>query len=196
VKKRIVKISNLLRVGKDGKNDFAKYDYFKPDDVLKNLNPLLEEHNLITIFNLKNEGDFYKAVLTVEDTESDQKVEYVFDICKATVKGANEAQNSGATMTYAKRYSLMNAFNIADNEADFDSKKPDTSKQSKPNEKITTVSKITTEQAKRLFAIAKGNETLVRTLLEKYGFKSTKDIPAADYKTICEEVEFEVKKAS
>jgi len=53
VKKRIVKICNAFRVGKDGKNTFSNYDYFKPDDILKTLNPLLEEHELISIFNLK-----------------------------------------------------------------------------------------------------------------------------------------------
>ena len=116
VKKRIVKICNAFRVGKDGKNTFSNYDYFKPDDILKTLNPLLEEHELISIFNLKTHE-------TKEGYNSEDKVDYQFDIEKAEVKGANKAQNSGATLTYAKRYSLMNAFNIADNDDDFDSDK-------------------------------------------------------------------------
>jgi hypothetical protein len=123
VKKRIVRIMNQLRLDKDGKNTFSNYDYFKPDDILRKLNPLLEENNLITIFNLKNNNEYYVAQLIVEDTESDAKVTYEFDISKATVKGANEAQNSGATMTYAKRYILMNVFNIADDKDDFDKSK-------------------------------------------------------------------------
>lgn len=126
VKKRIVMISNLLRLEKTGKNTFSNYDYFKPDLILQALNPLLEQYNLITIFNLKThdtkEG-YYTALLTIEDTESNDKVDYNFEIGMAEVKGANKSQNSGATFTYAKRYSLMNAFNIADDSVDFDSKK-------------------------------------------------------------------------
>lgn len=201
VKKRITIISNKLRLGKDGKNTFSGYEYFKPDDILKKLNPLLEELELITIFSLKNQGDYYTAILTVEDTESDSKVEYTFDIAKATVKGANEAQNSGATLTYAKRYSLMNAFNIADNDMDFDSDKMDKPKQSSnnsksgqapsKNNKTQTISK---DQARRIFAIS-SDEVLVRRILEKYKYASTKDITVHDYEFICHELELESKKA-
>ena len=48
------------------------------------------------------------------------KVEIHFDIPLTTVAGASEAQNAGATMTYCKRYMIMNAFNIAENEVDPD----------------------------------------------------------------------------
>jgi len=126
VKKRIAIITNEIRVGKDGRNTFSNYDYLKPDSLLNALNPLLEEYNLITHFNLEKimeKDNTYKATLTVEDTESDDKVVYIFDIDRASVKGANDAQNCGATMTYAKRYSLTNAFNIADNDIDLDSNK-------------------------------------------------------------------------
>jgi len=127
VKKRIVKISNLLRVKKEGENKFANYIYFQPDAILANLNPLLEEYNLFTKFQLRihpEKDNFYVGELTIEDVDNaDDKQVYYFDIEKAEVKGANPAQNSGATLTYGKRYSLMNAFNIADNDDDFDSNK-------------------------------------------------------------------------
>jgi hypothetical protein len=123
VKKRISIITNELRVSKDGKNTFSNYNYFKPDDIFQKLNPLLEKYNLISPFNLYQKENIYEAILTIEDTDSEDKVVYHFDISKAEVKGANAAQNSGATLTYAKRYSLMNAFNIADNDDDFDSDK-------------------------------------------------------------------------
>lgn len=119
--KKIINIQNELRITKDGENTFSKYEYFKPDTILKLLNPLLQKHGVYTKFNLNYKQDYYQAELILADTESEQKEIYNFDILKATVKGANEAQNSGATLTYAKRYSLMNAFNIAENNSDFDS---------------------------------------------------------------------------
>ena len=110
---------NELRASKDGKNSFANYNYFKPDDLLNLLNPLLLKHGVFCKFNLIYKETYYEAELILADDKLEEK--YRFDIMKATVKGANEAQNSGATLTYAKRYSLMNAFNIAENDADFDS---------------------------------------------------------------------------
>lgn len=119
LQKKIITITNELRAQKDGKNSFANYNYFKPDDLLNLLNPLLLKHDLFCKFNLTYKDSYYEAELILADDK--EKEIYKFDILKATVKGANEAQNSGATLTYAKRYSLMNAFNIAENDADFDS---------------------------------------------------------------------------
>lgn len=119
---KITEIQNELRVTKDGENTFAKYTYFQPDTILRILNPLLKKHGVFTLFNLNLKGEYYQAELKLIDTlKPEDFVLYNFDILKATVKGANEAQNSGATLTYAKRYSLMNALNIAENSADFDS---------------------------------------------------------------------------
>lgn len=53
---------------------------------------------------------------------------------------------------------------------------------------------ITEKQAKRLFAIAKGETKeqkadSVKMIIEKYGYKNTTDITKADYKDICDEIE-------
>lgn len=125
VKQRIVKISNEIRLQKDGTK--ARFEYFRPDDIMNAINPLLLKYDLITIFDMgySKEKEKYEGVLTIEDaTETDetkiQKVSYKFDISEASVMSANASQNDGATQTYCKRYMLMNAFNIADNDADPD----------------------------------------------------------------------------
>lgn len=202
VKKRIVLISNKLRIGKDGKNTFSNYNYFKPDDIMQALNPLLEEYNLILIFNLNNKESYYQAQLIVEDTESDDRQEYIFDIQKATVKGANEAQNSGATLTYAKRYILMNCFNIADNDADFDSDKMTKKSNSKYENKIpennntfsfpevrTENSILTDPQIKRAYSIAKSNnvsdEDLKKWVYTKFNKLNVGDLTRKEYDFLC-----------
>ena len=43
VKKRIIKIANLIRVKKEGENKFGNYMYFEPDAILSELNPLLRK---------------------------------------------------------------------------------------------------------------------------------------------------------
>jgi hypothetical protein len=125
LKKKIVEISNKLRITKEGENPFAKFSYFKPDDILKSINPILEEYNIFMSFNLpyNKEKLMYEGVLYFEDLDDDkQNLTYKFDIPLTKVVGASEAQGAGATLTYAKRYSIMNAFSIADNEDDLDSK--------------------------------------------------------------------------
>jgi hypothetical protein len=179
VKKRIVKISNEIRIDKEGKNTFSNYDYFKPDDILKKLNPLLEENNIIAIFNLKThetKDGYYAALLTIEDMDSEERVNYQFDIEKAEVKGANKAQNSGATLTYAKRYSLMNAFNIADNDDDFDSKKKPKGN-SDPQAKLT---KSIKERVNDMLNVFNSDLQVTKEQIEKHMNKKIDSINDAD----------------
>lgn len=124
VKQKIVYISNEIRLEKEGKNPFQNFDYFRPDDIAKAINPLLEKHKIIIKFNMPFDGvsKMYQCSLTVENIEDENKEEYRFDIPLTTVKGSSEAQGAGATMTYAKRYMIMNVFNIAENANDLDSK--------------------------------------------------------------------------
>lgn len=53
-----------------------------------------------------------------------------------------------------------------------------------------TVEKTISEaQAKRLFAIAGGNEEVVRNNLQKYGYQRTQEIKMGEYNKFCEEIE-------
>jgi hypothetical protein len=53
--------------------------------------------------------------------------------------------------------------------------------------------KISDPQRKRLFAISKGNETLLNRIIGKYGYEHTADISRSDYEAICTETEAMVK---
>lgn len=124
IKTRIMKIANELRVSRDSENTFAHYTYISPDVILRSLNPLLLKYELITHFTLEPFEEGFKGILLIEDLDANDNIVYVIFIDRADVKGANKAQISGATLTYAKRYCLMNAFNIADNSDDLDTMKP------------------------------------------------------------------------
>ena len=52
---------------------------------------------------------------------------------------------------------------------------------------------ISQAQAKRMFAIAKGDDELVRATMEKYGYKSSSSIKKTDYNRICDEIEAGVR---
>jgi len=185
VKKRIVKISNLLRVKKEGENKFANYIYFQPDAILANLNPLLEEYNLFTKFQLRihpEKDNFYVGELTIEDVDNaDDKQVYYFDIEKAEVKGANPAQNSGATLTYGKRYSLMNAFNIADNDDDFDSNKmTELQKKGTNNAQNNNIKKSTKDRVNDMVNVFKKEFDISKEQIEKFIGKKVENINDAE----------------
>ncbi len=138
VKQRIIKITNEIRIERKGKNDFHKFEYFRPDDVLQALNPLLDKYNLIMLFNMEflAESQMYKGTLRLEDLkDQNDAIDYRFDIPLTDVSGSSKAQGAGATQTYCKRYMIMNTFNIAENNSDLDSMKHKPVKQSKSDEK-------------------------------------------------------------
>ena len=51
---------------------------------------------------------------------------------------------------------------------------------------------ISTNQAKRIFAIAGGNQDAIKKVISKYGYTGTKDIAIKDYNNICRDIEMEV----
>lgn len=64
-------------------------------------------------------------------------------------------------------------------------------------QKTTTTAKtvektISEAQAKRLFAIAGGNEEVVRNNLQKYGYQRTQEIKMSEYNKFCEEIEAKI----
>lgn len=122
---KINAIRDEVVVSKDAKNAHKNYDYFSPDSINKSLQPLLSKYNLFDMFHLtwNVEKQMYEATYTIQDAEESGEVIFRFDIKMADIAGANGAQESGGTMTYAKRYCQMNAFNIADNSLDLDNDK-------------------------------------------------------------------------
>jgi len=55
---------------------------------------------------------------------------------------------------------------------------------------------ISTAQAKRMFALAEGDQDIVRQILDKYGYQSTKDVKKIDYDKMCTEIENAAKEKS
>jgi hypothetical protein len=55
---------------------------------------------------------------------------------------------------------------------------------------------ISTAQAKRMFALAEGDQEIVRQILDKYGYQSTKDVKKIDYEKMCAEIENAAKEKS
>jgi len=187
---KVLKITNELKVKKNGKNTFSKYDYFKLEDIQDALNPLLEKYGVFMQYTLTQntvtsgkEDSFHSVLSLIDALNQESKVEYIADIEKAEVKGASGIQMSGATLTYGKRQAIMNAFNLSEEDDDpnsdiHDKKNPKnvvTQSQPKVNPLEEKIEK--TIKAFRVFAVS-------REQIEKKIGKTMNKFVDADWDTV------------
>jgi len=117
-----------LGLKKTGQNKFAGYSYFELGDILPAVNNINRELGLCTHVTFDNEF----AKLTIFDVDSDKSLEFTSPMAKATLKGAHDIQNLGATETYQRRYLYMSAYEIVEADA------VDSSKGKAPKELVNT----------------------------------------------------------
>jgi hypothetical protein len=185
-----------MNLKKTGSNPHLKLKYYELGDFIPEINKLLLKHKLMSKIDFTD-----VSTLTIIDTEKPEStIEFVSPSAGAVLKNCHDVQNMGASQTYMRRYLYMNAFEIVEHD-DLDGtlgqdapppKKPTpptTPPTAKPETPPTGVKLISDAQRKRLFAIAKGDEALLRVICAKCGYESTKDISMADYNTICDLVE-------
>jgi len=120
-----IKKSNLE---KKGWNEYSKYKYYLPEQIDALVYSACLEQKLFYKFDLLNGEYGLYGQLTVIDLES--KEEAIF--CAATeipqITATNASQQMGGAMTFVNRYLLMFAFDIVDNNLDFDTLKPNNKK--------------------------------------------------------------------
>lgn len=122
------------KMQKEGKNDFAKYKYFTPDQVTKLVNDACFDQKLLTEFRIIEGERGYEACFSIVCVETGEMRDYRFPAVMPEIKGANASQQMGGAITYFERYCKMSVFGIVDNNLDFDSS----------IEKKTAVTKTTT----------------------------------------------------
>lgn len=96
------------KIGKDGKNTFAKYNYFRLDDILNAVAPIMVEIGLIdTTPNFTWDAERSLFVLRATLVNTDDPTDVItseFEILHDNIKGQTGQQASGSTNTYARRY--------------------------------------------------------------------------------------------
>ena len=140
-----VELQNM-NLKKTGNNKFAGFTYFELSDFLPTINELCEKHGLFTRTSFTSE----LAMLEVINAEAPEEVIlFTSPQAEATLKGCHAIQNVGAVETYQRRYLLMVAFEIVEN----DSLDPTVTndKKNTPAKGKTTISQA---QLNRLYAIA------------------------------------------
>lgn len=98
---------------KSGYNSFAKYSYFELGDFLPTINELMETNKVTTSFSVYGKN----AVLKVINAEKPEElVRFEIPVAEANLKGATPIQELGARITYLRRYAMLIAFEIVEND--------------------------------------------------------------------------------
>ncbi|WKZ93574.1 ERF family protein [Chimaeribacter arupi] len=119
---RLAEIQRALNAPKNQYNSFGKYNYRSCEDILEGVKPLLNGLFLSISDDIVLIGDRYyvKATAIITDGESSHTASAM---AREAIdkKGMDEAQITGATSSYARKYCLNGLFGIDDSkDADTD----------------------------------------------------------------------------
>lgn len=126
ITEKLLKSRKMIKetsIKKEGRNTFSKYDYFTPSQVSELVNDVCQELNIITLFSLEKDEFGLYGHLSIADTEGkeNQRLDFQMRTEMPSITATNMTQQMGGCETYTKRYMLMSAFDITDNNLDFDS---------------------------------------------------------------------------
>ena len=130
IAKHLNMIQTKLNAPKNQRNNFGNYNYRNCEDILQALKPLLSECGCFVFVSdsVQMVGDriYIKATATISDGDNQISVDG-FAREPISKKGMDDAQLTGATSSYARKYALNGLFAIDDNkDADsYDNRQPD-----------------------------------------------------------------------
>lgn len=101
-----------MGVKKSGKNSYAGYTYYELSDIIPAINKLADKLKFCCVINFTND----LAKLDFCDLEKDERITFTSPMSSASLKGAMEVQNTGAVITYLKRYLYLNCFEIVEDD--------------------------------------------------------------------------------
>ena len=122
---KLMHIQEELKAPKDLFNKFGNYYYRNAESIQEALKPLEVKYGVMTMLSDSIEvvGDriYVKATATLADTESsDTLTVWAYAREAETKKGMDDAQVTGATSSYARKYALNGLF-LLDDTKDVDS---------------------------------------------------------------------------
>lgn len=116
------KIISETPIKKEGRNSYSKYDYFTPTQVAQLVSNACQEVGLVTLYQLTNGENGHTGTLTIVNTDHpDDFTEVRMSTATPEITATNIAQQMGGMATFNERYLKMSAFEIVDNNLDFDS---------------------------------------------------------------------------
>lgn len=195
------RIQQEIKAPKGQYNSFGKYKYRSCEDILEAAKPVLGPCSLLLNDEIVVVGDrFYvKATATLHHPESDSPAKATAFAREAlTKKGMDEAQVTGSSSSYARKYALQALLALDDN------KDPDTTNNHQEAPKTYSYSTssggakkssgsnlISEAQVKRMYSLRTQSGIPMqeaKAILAKHGFSSGSEVTKDKYDTICKEI--------
>ena len=180
-----------LKAPKSNYNSFGKYNYRSCEDILEGVKPLLDKYRVALTLNdeivLIGDRFYVKATATLYDGEQSlSATAYAREGNEQ--RGMSEAQLTGSTSSYARKYALNGLFSIDDTkDADATNDHGKVNAQGTSSNSSKAPSTVSEKQIKRLVAIAikKGYnaEQLSGMVYKKYQ-KATNNLTKEEYDVI------------
>ena len=115
VAESLTRIQQELRAPKSQFNKFANFNYRSCEDILEAVKPLLKDCHLVIQDDVILIGERYYVRATVKLSNGLEEVEaWAYARESADKKGMDDAQITGATSSYARKYALNGLFAIDD----------------------------------------------------------------------------------
>lgn len=116
---KLQEIQRQLKAPKNQYNSFGKYNYRNCEDILEAVKPLLGDSVLTLSDVVVNIGNHNYVVASALFVSGEQRVEVTAYAREATEqKGMNDAQITGSSSSYARKYALNGLFLIDDTKDD------------------------------------------------------------------------------
>ena len=194
-------IQSALKAPKGQENKFGGYRYRSCEDILEAVKPLLAENGLV--LTISDEivliGDRYYVRASAAITDGDT-VEHAYGLAREpeSRKGMDEAQVTGSSSSYARKYALNGLFCIDDTKDpdatnDHGRGKPQVKANANPQPKGEGCDWTKLTALKERYAAATGMtvEEAGKSIAHTYGI--TRDMPAAKFAAVCAAIETNIR---
>lgn len=143
---RLLKIAAELKAPKNRTNSFGGYKYRSLEDILEAVKPKLKEAGLMLLITDEvvnvGQSNYIMATARVVDATNNRNIAEVSAYARESVtkKGMDDAQITGTSSSYARKFALNGLFLIDD------TKDPETDEYQRENTNRSQVSEKETEQ--------------------------------------------------
>lgn len=203
---KLLKVQTELKAPKNRRNTFGKYNYRSCEDILEAVKPILNEIKA-TVFIQDSIAEFAGKVY-IEATAYFVDIEKpdVPQICVTAYareavdkKGMDDAQITGTSSSYARKYALNGLFLIDDvKDPDSDEYRDETQGKTKSSTKKNTDTSVLDEfvnagQLETLNMLLKKAEITEDKFREIYNIATMPEFPAAKYDDAVKKLEAAIK---
>lgn len=117
---KLSEIQAKLKAPKSQYNSFGKYNYRNAEDILEAVKPLCKEYKAVLVvsdkINAVGARNYVEATATLIDIEKPEDKIFITSSAREDedLKGMTNAQITGSTSSYARKYALNGLFDIDD----------------------------------------------------------------------------------